>query len=994
MQLSPTIIFWLSILFSSVTVAQTVNPERIIYWHEKQLGRSVSDYEREQILKRYVADLTPKAAIRPPFVVKAQATITNRWQQQTINSSATVLNQARVLAILVDFSDLPHDDNQLQPSDTDMYYPSYPSSHYNNLLFSDTGYSGPNGEVLQTATQYYQAASGGSLQLTGAVIGWIRADQNAAYYGKREGETRDLRAEELVFEAISKAVANNDIDLASFDNTDLHDLDGDGNRFEPDGVIDHVMLFHSSIGEEAGGGVLGTDAIWSHRFFVFNNSNQPRDIPGSDYKVFNYTINPIDAAIGVVVHEFGHELGLPDEYDLNDNTIGEPVALWSVMSSGSYVGALSGDKPSQFSAKNLEYLQQQYGGNWLNQRTFTLPELSAGQTLTLSDSSVNNGQVNQVKIALPPLLEEFVPPLAGDYHYYSGQGDGLNNQASFVVRLPDSDELTLSMLANYSIELNYDFFQVLVNGEAIAGNTTSSSHPIYPSIKHYMDGESAVFGANPVTLEFDLSSYRTQEVTVTLRYQTDAIDTLKGVLVDNLQISTATEVIYSNTAEPGFNLNYAGFRKLASYRAMAPHAYYAQLRSHRGLDAGLALASYNTGVLAWYSNDNVDNNSTSLHPGSGDLLVVDVDQQPIYKADGTSPASSIIQVRDAAMRLAQQRPGLGDQDLAAISLFDDRENYQFAIQPESGVKLPAFGAAIELTAITEDASAAEILLSYQSSPSINSEINQSIVDFSTSGLLLNESDQFLWRFGDGNSSDRLTTTHNYQSPGVYDVTFTQTDQLGNAETLATQVTITDVVQTPLSLSDLTVTQSGQSVLFSIAVSGGSTPYQIEWQFGEGNNATGAVVEHTYSLSGDYQVEVTVSDDDNQSRSQTTTVSIEVPITLEASATTNNLSATFMAAATGGDGNYQASWDFGDGQQGQGLSTSHSYATAGTYNVVLSLSDGLGQTVTGSVEITVTAAPTTPPPTDEQGESTGSSGGSMSFVIALSALVGFIRRRYK
>ena len=46
---------------------------------------------------------------------------------------------------------------------------------------------------------------------------------------------------------MEKAVAKFNINLADYDLTDLDDIDGDGILNEPNGIIDHVMVFHSSI---------------------------------------------------------------------------------------------------------------------------------------------------------------------------------------------------------------------------------------------------------------------------------------------------------------------------------------------------------------------------------------------------------------------------------------------------------------------------------------------------------------------------------------------------------------------------------------------------------------------------------------------------------------------------------------------------------------------------------------------------------------------------
>jgi len=49
-----------------------------------------------------------------------------------------------------------------------------------------------------------------------------------------------------------------------------------------------------------------------------------------------------------------------------------------------------------------------------------------------------------------------------------------------------------------------------------------------------------------------------------------------------------------------------------------------------------------------------------------------------------------------------------------------------------------------------------------------------------------------------------------------------------------------------------------------------------------------------------------------------------------------------------------SWNFGDGGRGTGVTASHSYATAGTYVVTLTLSDALGRTAQKSDSVSVSA----------------------------------------
>lgn len=57
-----------------------------------------------------------------------------------------VTKRVKVLAVLVDFPDLPYNNNRLSPGDTEMYYANYSVAHYRGLLFSDAGFLGPRGK--------------------------------------------------------------------------------------------------------------------------------------------------------------------------------------------------------------------------------------------------------------------------------------------------------------------------------------------------------------------------------------------------------------------------------------------------------------------------------------------------------------------------------------------------------------------------------------------------------------------------------------------------------------------------------------------------------------------------------------------------------------------------------------------------------------------------------------------------------------------------------
>ncbi|SUI90659.1 immune inhibitor A domain-containing protein [Shewanella morhuae] len=789
--------------------AGVINKDRILYWLIKrgEVATDASDSVKQAAIEAYIYRATLAQPKTPRIEVEAEHARVQRAQSshmmrspaQRLQVDADVKKTVKVLTVLIDFPNLKHDNNGLKADDTAMYYPSYPLSHYQNLLFSKTGFNGPQGQNLTSGYQYYQAVSGQTFSFTGEVKGWYTANQNAEYYGANDPQSgSDAQVSQLVKEAVSQAVASMSVaELASYDVEDPYDINNNGNYNEPDGIIDHVMIFHSSIGEETGGGALGTSAIWSHRYFV-DQGTQGYALPGTVKKVFGYTIQPIDAATGVCTHEFGHDLGLPDEYDTSDNTSkdGSPVGAWSLMSGGSWTGDIAGAQPSGFSPYARSYLQERYKGKWLNEREISLDSIpKSGINITLNEA-VNHQAVNQISIPLPPAPIPFTMPYQGSYQYYSGQGNMLNNSMSFNLDLPKvtTEKLILSMLASWSIETDYDYMQVNVNGVAIAGNHTLSDNAIN-NARHIITGESSANsqaeGSDAwVALEYDLTAFAGNAVTIEINYVTDEATTLAGITLDNISIKQNTTELYSDNAEVADKVKLNGYSRIQDSRPGAASRYLIQLRSHNGVDVGLKSVGFDPGVLLWLEDVGYTDNNVSDHAGHSLIGVIDADQNML----GVGLTSTDEQIRDAAFSTVKQSFYLGDNHLDAVSLFDDSLDYSAPLQPQSGMVLQPLGLTMQVLSQSRNNSTAVIRLANANAitpltVSFTKQVTQLAVNFTSNvdggmGQLT-----YAWRFGDGATSTAEAPNHTYTAAGTYNVELTVTDMANTQVTSNATVTV-------------------------------------------------------------------------------------------------------------------------------------------------------------------------------------------------------------
>ncbi len=202
---------------------------------------------------------------------------------------------------------------------------------------------------------YYEEVSYGAFSVSAGpsgVAGWYTASKRHNYYGRNDIYGYDVHPAELVIEALQAA------DAAGL-NFAPYDMDGDC-------YVDVVAIVHQGSGEEAGGPA--TD-IWPHRWDLFsaayygdgsgvyttNDTAACGSIKVNDYMIQPEILWGGQQTMGVFAHEYGHALGLPDLYDIDNSS--EGIGDWGLMAGGSWNYVTTpGDTPAHMSAWSKYFL--------------------------------------------------------------------------------------------------------------------------------------------------------------------------------------------------------------------------------------------------------------------------------------------------------------------------------------------------------------------------------------------------------------------------------------------------------------------------------------------------------------------------------------------------------------------------------------------------------------------------------------------------------------
>ena len=225
------------------------------------------------------------------------------------------------------------------------------------------------------------------------------------------------------------------------------------------------------------------------------------------------------------------------------------------------------------------------------------------------------------------------------------------------------------------------------------------------------------------------------------------------------------------------------------------------------------------------------------------------------------------------------------------------------------------------------------------------------VNFTAAITTVSTTNHQYWQFGDGTASSDISPVHVYASGGTYTVKHifykSENGALICIDSVEKKIELTTTATTCNLHAGFSFERDplhSNSVKFTNHSTAANDIHAVKWSFGDGTYSTDFNTSHVYANSGLYTVCLVVQKDNTCQRDNCAQVQIQVtpPPTvcnLEANFTWyaetvqlnkihfGNLSSHFEAHDS-------IWWSFGDGSYSTDGSPTHTYATAGTYNVCI------------------------------------------------------------
>jgi len=451
-------------------------------------------------------------------------------------------------------------------------------------------FSGPSQNG--TVSYYYREVSYGLFDVVGDAFGWVQLDKLEAYYtaGAAGVGLGISKTGELIRECLE--AVDDSLDFGVYDNDGP---DGVSNSGDDDGFVDVVVIVQPSEGYECDGNEFH---MWSHSSTFSGwpeNGGEPYTTNdpaagGGNIKVEDYIIIPAISCeggiieIGVLCHELGHVIGLPDLYDWNGGGVG--IGYWGLMGMGNWNTPYSPAHMCAWSKEQLGWLEPQVC-DWRERRIALEP---------------SEQKPEAVKIPLP--ARRFRRMRCGDGFAMvcgyteeeagvrmmvrgAGYGNGWHETLLHEFKVNHERPIVFSYDITYQMEENYDYGYLLIecggNEDTIATYTGSGSERETYTLDEYLPAGTCSFYLKFVFV----SDYSVSD-------EDGGFDSEAGLSfnIDNVELSGGG-IFYSSDFE----------RDSGGWRCVSPPAEYfiAEYRTRLGFDAHLP----GEGLLIWHAENSI-----------------------------------------------------------------------------------------------------------------------------------------------------------------------------------------------------------------------------------------------------------------------------------------------------------------------------------------------------------------------------------------------------
>ena len=557
-------------------------------------------------------------------------------------------------------------------SGTSIWTPDFSRSFYESLIYGNGivfDYQRQDGSDVyksflgQSVRDFYEDMSAGLYSFNGQVLGWVQVPHSVWWYGadacpgaRSAGTTSIATSGAIPGAGTNKTLVKDALDAAraAYPSLDWASFDRDR-----DGVIDRLWIIHAGYGEEDSGVLLdrtdyGEAQIWSH-----SSSLAPayEVVPG--VKAGPYIVMPENSGMGVLAHEFGHNLGADDLYSYGGGDTS--AGFWTTMADD-WTGFPLGFQPPAFDPWHLE------GWGWLDPKVI----LDPSQTYTVkvgqaSEFPGGNDVYRGVKIVLPDQQIPSTVAPRGSHHWWGGAENQMNAMMTLRSPLTIPAGATLAVRLTHDTEAEWDWLWVQVSEDAGASwRTLTNAHTACKVNPGWIGGRygfpddlcaaglggftgrSSAFPSYSAE-SFSLAAFAGKNLLLRFWYMTDWSALGAGAFIDEIRVSFGgTSLLWDDAEAPNALWTYSGPWVRAGATRSVSHAYYLQWRNVSttgGYDAALGdpLFRYgpaNTGLLVWYNNDRYADNEIMNYlndpPGfgpKGRMLVVDAHPEP-YRSPG------------------------------------------------------------------------------------------------------------------------------------------------------------------------------------------------------------------------------------------------------------------------------------------------------------------------------------------------------------------------